>query len=156
VPTHQGHPDVTFEMKLIRHFRETAAFPAGSHPFSVSQHSSFPATDSSNWTRNASFTGDDWQELGLAGHHHENKPEPYEGVAGHESMPREPSSDELDQNLPSTAEVDFRVELVAPFSVVPGQVGQSALFLTNEGQDPIPRVDVIDNLDQLQTVVDAN
>ena len=65
-------------------------------------------------------------------------------------------ADDVDESLPAFAEVGFRVELIAPMTAQAGRLSQSALELTNEGEYPISRIDVINDLDHLQTVVDAN
>ena len=86
----------------------------------------------------------------------QDRPISYTGMGLYEpKSSSERTLDEHDQGLRAVADIALRMELNAPELVSAGEVHQSRLRIENEGQEPVSKIEVRDDLSDLHTVIAA-
>ena len=143
-------------MKLMRQMSVASAFPPDSKLVRTSDQSRFPLGDTQFENQQALFANQNWQRFPHSNHSANESSIQYTGIEFPDTqLEREQIAVDYDPNLPSMAEIDFRVELMTPHSAAAGQTNTSTMVVTNEGQVAISRIEVQDSLDQLRMVVAA-
>lgn len=151
-PPVKGHPDLSFEMEMTRHFSIAGMFPPGSHPIRQSKRSEFPLDDHRHIARNES----EWQQFEPTDGRSVDVIRQYAGLETHRSQSEQDYTlDEAAVDLPSMAEVMLRIFLKAPQAAVTGKAQRTNLIVRNEGQGDLTRIEVDEPLDRLRTVTDA-
>jgi hypothetical protein len=151
-----GVPSIAFEMAMVRHFSFAGHFPPGSHLVSQSNYLSFPDSDGQFPSALVSHRESPWQRFHPKHDHRSHGVSPYtpdETYDPHNTNPQ--ILDEFDPSLQAVADVALSVRLDAPEFVREGQPHQSRLVVSNEGQDPVTRIEIKDFLSHLHTVVSA-
>ncbi len=156
LPIRRPAPDLGFAMEMVRRFTASSFFPPGSHFVSQSDRSVISIDD--RWVRNelASFSELDWRRSNISNDRAREPIAPYSGIANTRPISRvDFDDDETNPSLPASTQVDLRLQLSAPRAASGGHVNLSKLLVTNEGQDPVQRIEVEERISELQTVVAA-
>lgn len=149
-PRVSGHPDLSVERQMIRHYSVAGMFPPGSHAFHVSKRSEFPLDD----MRRTAKAESEWYEFDPTHRNATDLIREYTGIHFQRSQ-ADHDSDDLDLNLPRIANVMLRIFLRDPRSVVLGKTHHTKLIVQNESPRELSRIEVDEPLDRLRTVVHA-
>ena len=151
-------PDLSFELDMIRHFSVAGRFPPGSHLVSQSNHRTHSESVKSFSSELVSHEESPWKQFHS---HHERTAtasiSPYLGIgAPVPSHVARAALDEHESSLRAIADVAVSLNVIVPDSVTAGISHKSSLLISNDGQDPIARIEVRDSLADLKTVIDAD
>ena len=157
----QGHPDLAFELELLRSFLPPVGeFPADAKSSSVSAHSAFPDF-SGQTTKTPSSTRSLDRWIGSTRpRDHQPMPEAYvtrvQSAFDSVDLPVAGVFDGVDSDPGSFSEVILQLELRPPRTAIAGRLHESFLQIRNDGPNPVPLVQVYESLRELQTVMDVN
>ena len=150
-------PMIAFEMAMVRHFSYAGHFPPGSHLVTQSHQFSYPDLEDQYPSSLVSHSENPWQRFQPSRHHNSHNVTAYIPQATYEHRERlHQALDEFDPTLPPVADVALSLSLDVPEFVHAGQPHQSRLVISNEGPDPVSRIEIKDFLAHLHTVVAAD
>ena len=149
-------PNLAFELALVRHFSVAGIHPPDSHLVSRSNHSSYPDHEHRFPSELVSHEEGPWKIFNPGRDQFAAEPARYLGIGVYDPSARNlHPSDEYDETLRAVADVALRLKLETPEEVAAGQLSKSRLLITNDGPDPVSRIEIREFLADLQTVVAA-
>ena len=156
-PRRPGTPDISLDLELIRHTNVAGLFPPGSRVVSRSKRSEYPPGSLKFEIGLSSYNDSDWFKFNTSPQKRPPELIPYTGLGLFDRHHQDLNfADEDTISLPATAEVELRVELVTPDTVSAGHIQQSRLFISNEGQNSVPRIEIEDVIPRSEIVISAS